>query len=924
MWNTSKRAQRGSTLIVVLGGTVVAAACLLALIQSSGGSQKATTQFIDDQGVYYAAQGATELALSEVWGAYKTRVATYPNLDFQTYLNYRFAWETIPAGVDPMADQMRVGQQDVKRAIVTDWGNLKLGNRIVSKFNIYQRARNEVYPGTTVVKQYNYDLMIAAESQKDLGYRSASEQLAALGASSPVGAATAVKSLGQSTNSNANWVAQYMTFSNPPEYKGLEYGVLAKNMECMLCHMRVSTVAKAFNKDPSKLNSFPKAKVGSTSLLSISSGADVLIDGSLYQRGRLEDDASASLINANSAASRLRSSVLNADGTIKQSVVLNANGTINASASGSTTTVYDTNTPSVAMTGSTPVPGVNGNFYANYPTDPGQQSDGVLPSNDFPSPFPDLPRTEDSNRPNHKIDADEVALARANAVAASDPAQPGSIQGGIAVTLAPGTQYTQTSLPNAGTAANITTGYTGNLILTGTASNPIQLDGKVVIDGDVIIRGYVQGTGQIFTSGNIYIPGDIIYKDRTDMVPIPGQSPVAQEAFGADSQNKPNLLGLVAGKNIIVGDYLSQVTSYDQGYTNGSVSSANKEFFAPRTVDSNNNVIVKQGQPEPGRILTWDADKYLNPSQVTVMPKTVHAPDGKTYSAYSQPNFTMFQLAQFNQMEYVKTLSSLPDYSNSNPYDPTNASRYRVPNTVANNPNDPYDPSYIPRFYSFYSYDATNPKTNPVYVTTTSAAQSPDMGGNGAPWSTTEQRFQLKRHSADPVALTDLADIPATVQSPASLTKKAVLNIHPDWVSPDTMMKIISSEELTRQTGSRRIDGLLYTNNALLAIERKLVQVYDPASNKWSNAFSRGNGNLTINGAAVAPDMGVMTPQGMFSVNYDQRVASLVKLQSSTSSSSGNALPANWGMVKKGFTKNVGSMPDSPRISVTNTTAAGY
>ena len=68
------------------------------------------------------------------------------------------------------------------------------------------------------------------------------------------------------------------------------------------------------------------------------------------------------------------------------------------------------------------------------------------------------------------------------------------------------------------------------------------------------------------------------------------------------------------------------------------------------------------------------------------------------------------------------------------------------------------------------------------------------------------------------------------------------------------MMKIISSEEVTRQEGSRRIDGLLYTSNAMLAIERKLVQVYNPVTDTWTNALSRSGGNLTINGAVVAPD----------------------------------------------------------------------
>lgn len=877
---------RGSVMIVALAGIVIAAITMIALVESSGGAQKSTNQFIEDQGVFYAAQGATDLAVSEIWGAYKTHQATDPSLDFQTYLNSRFVWETIAPGVDPLADQMRMNDCEIKRSTVTEWSSLKLGNRIISKFYLYYRQRDEKYANTNIVKQMNCDLLIAAESQKDLGYATAQEQSAAL-SDSPNAAAL------KTNTANANWAAQYITVSNPPAYKGLEYGLLTKNAQCTLCHLRVSNAAKAFNKDPSKFNTFPSVKVGSTSFMAANTGADTIIEGALYHRGRLEDDSSANLIDANSTASRLKGVALNPNGTIKQD------------ANGNSIPVVSTVSSSVADDGTTIAPPINGNFYPNYPKDSSLQSGGVLPDNDFPAAFPDLARSADLNRSNHKVEPDEVDIAKADAVAASDPAQAGKIQGGVAVMLPPGTQYTQTVLPSVGTAANISQGYTGNVILTGTASNPIQLDGKVVIDGDVIIRGYVQGTGQIFASGNIYIPGDVIYKDRVDTINV-GSTSVAQEAFGSDAQNKPNLLGLVAGKNIVVGDYLSQVTNWNEGDTS-STGSANRDFYRPRYQDENGNVVTKRGQAEPGKILTYENDKYLNPDVVTVKSGTIDI-NGKTYSKYSQPNFTMFQLSQFNQAEYVKTLQRLPDYGAGNSYDPKDESHYRVENNATNNPNDPYDDSYIPRFYSFYSYDPTNPKKNPIYVSTTGFQQSPENGGDGGAWSTDEQRFKLQRHSADPVNFTDLADIPTSVQSPASVNKKTVINIHPDWISPDNMLKIISSEEVTRQTGSRRIDGLLYTNNAMLAIERKLVQVYNPTTNKWSNAISRGNGNLTINGAVIAPDMGVMTPKGTFNVNYDQRVQNLLKLQSSQGSNGFS--PAGWDMVRKGFTKNTGPLPD--------------
>lgn len=890
---------RGSAMTMTLAGVALATATLLALVETSSSSQRYTNGFVDDQTANYTSRGYAELAVSDLWGGFQLQLKTNPNLDLIEYLNGKYTWTSLPIGQDTIADNMRLPNDTIEFVAIDTYDNIKLGTKVPTKFNLYRRVRNDVYPNTTMVRQRNVDILVAAESQSNLGFNTPHDQAKFFKVSGNENNAEKKRDLG-----HANWVGQYLTFSNPPNYKGLEFGVLTKNVQCTLCHLHVNSVEKAFNKDPSKFNTFPKVKIGSTNLMGLNASADTIVEGEILQRGSLQDDFSAMTLSASSAAARLKAFALNPDGTIKQD------------SSGNGTVQVCTNTTSTS--GGQPIaPATGGNFYANYASDPTNQSEGILPNGDFPTPFPDIPHAADNNLPNHKIDPDEVALAMSDAVANSNPALPGTIRGGIALTLSPGTAYTATTLPVSGSPANITTGLGGNAILTGSSDNPIQIDGKVVIDGDVIIRGYVQGTGQILATGNIYIFGDVIYKDKFSTVSSSSGSPVVQENFGLDANNNSNLLGLVAGKNIIVGDYLSQVTHWNEQ------GGSNPDFFKPRHLDSNNQVVVDQGKPEPGRVLTLATDRYLNPAQVTVIPGSyTDSSSGKKFSTYSQPNFTLFQLGMFNQLEYTKTLQKLPDYGDGNPYNPKNASAYRVDNSPANNPNDSYDPNYIPRFYSFYKYDAQNPKTNPVYVSTTGWQQSPDAGGNGGAWNVAEQRWDLIRHSGDPVNFTDLADIPSSVQSPASLAKKVVLNIHPDWISPSTMMQIISSEELTRQSGTRRIDGLLYTSNALLAIERKLVQTYDPVANIWSNGISKGGGNLQINGAVIAPDMGVIVPDGQFNVNYDQRVASLLKLSASssaaTTSASGasgsttNVPAAQWGMMRKGFSKFNGSMPTQP------------
>ncbi|MBI4597595.1 MAG: hypothetical protein HY737_04240 [Candidatus Omnitrophica bacterium] len=51
------------------------------------------------------------------------------------------------------------------------------------------------------------------------------------------------------------------------------------------------------------------------------------------------------------------------------------------------------------------------------------------------------------------------------------------------------------------------------IVLIGTSTNPIKIDGPVVIPGDVIIRGYVSGRGTIYTGRNLHVVGSIVYKN---------------------------------------------------------------------------------------------------------------------------------------------------------------------------------------------------------------------------------------------------------------------------------------------------------------------------------------------------------------------------------------------------------------------------
>ena len=97
----------------------------------------------------------------------------------------------------------------------------------------------------------------------------------------------------------------------------------------------------------------------------------------------------------------------------------------------------------------------------------------------------------------------------------------------------------------------------GVLILEGTQSNPIRVDGPVVVKSDVIIKGYVTGQGTIYSGRNIHIVGNIQYVNPPSW---------SGKRANADNSSK-DMLGLMAKGNIVMGNYtesswLSSIRTY--------------------------------------------------------------------------------------------------------------------------------------------------------------------------------------------------------------------------------------------------------------------------------------------------------------------------------------------------------------------------
>jgi len=118
-----------------------------------------------------------------------------------------------------------------------------------------------------------------------------------------------------------------------------------------------------------------------------------------------------------------------------------------------------------------------------------------------------------------------------------------------------------------------------NIVLVGTASSPIVIDGPVVVTGDVLIRGVVSGQGTIFSGRNTHIIGDITYENPPAW-PKPDTTPGATDTTNASR----DFLGLATKGNVIVGDYTRRdwqrtvgrylKPPFTQGYQTDSTDSA--------------------------------------------------------------------------------------------------------------------------------------------------------------------------------------------------------------------------------------------------------------------------------------------------------------------------------------------------------------
>lgn len=401
----------------------------------------------------------------------------------------------------------------------------------------------------------------------------------------------------------------------PAPFDGFDYGILTKNVNCVFCHTVVQNAELVYNHDASLFDSFAKVKVGTLESLMLRTDnrptigdfdADSLIAGTLYVRGSATNQHGSPISSWGSLA--MHSAQFDGQGNLLQDAFGNV-------------------LPwSFHPAGDPPQPGEN--LYLDYPTVYPEMPDGMLPTS-FPPPFPDdggidpvTGQPTSVGAGNQIVDAGEFHAVAMHA--------DGTISSGAIHVAGPG----ETLDTTAEYLAAIQTGNVSslastaaNVVLTGTQENPIQIDGTVAIDGDVVISGWIQGQGSIVASGNVYVPTSLQYLDGHVYLEgdAPGH-PTGPQTFGVAQDGTPNVLGLAAGGNVLIGDYLAPSPGYQPdgddivtGSSDGTWNFALAEIaLFNRTEWSHTQPFLPAQGENPLDPSSWTAENpyYLGPDYV--------------------------------------------------------------------------------------------------------------------------------------------------------------------------------------------------------------------------------------------------------------------------------------------------------------------
>ena len=320
-------------------------------------------------------------------------------------------------------------------------------------------------------------------------------------------------------------------------WQGADFALLTRNLSCAVCHMHVDNAQRFYNEDASLHGTFDMAKVGALDSFRPREKTESTIAGRLYvgRTARLEKGQAVTWSKLGLELARFLD-----DGKL----VEDHWGELTWDA------------PAPAQPGSH---SSTANVFLDYAGGTGE-GDGGMPT-EFPPIFEDCGDEVDGVGAGDHV----VQLAEFNKYVAS---MSGTLTGGTIAVVPEGAFIGNAAERAALFAGDESLGHStiGNVVLSGTVDNPLIIDGDVGVFGDLIVRGKIQGKGSIKVSGNVYIIDDLEYID--------GTTPLGGRSFGKGAHGGVNSLGIAAGGNIMVGDFIRANKKDDRnlGDTSGEFS----------------------------------------------------------------------------------------------------------------------------------------------------------------------------------------------------------------------------------------------------------------------------------------------------------------------------------------------------------------
>jgi|GEM_PF-2478201 len=347
-----------------------------------------------------------------------------------------------------------------------------------------------------------------------------------------------------------------------------DFALLANNVNCTFCHTRIESMKSAYTGVPAgtdrvRVGTLQELEIRMAGLANDFDWTDTVIGGTLYTRGRF--------------LNQFRNDI-----TLPGTDFLNYTIDQTAPTDGLPAKIQDGNLNKLKLQNCNN-PGeckALNNFYTNYPSSGG--IDGILPGN-FPLPVNDVDADKVIDDTEWQNDIAFNYTRAANTYGTIAPINAGTLQlapmtwslsstktdnntnqnsdyVAVPSNPVPFANLSAASIPLlANTLASPLTsgpnGIQGNLIVKGN----FNISGIVYVNGDLVISGQVYGKGRIITRGNIYVTGDIEYLCSPTGTLCAANDFKALDAKAVKDKTDtfPSLLGLLAGGNLMVGDYLS-------------------------------------------------------------------------------------------------------------------------------------------------------------------------------------------------------------------------------------------------------------------------------------------------------------------------------------------------------------------------------